>query len=117
MNPGFVDVLQMLPVPETAGPLRGRGARGRCVWCGQEPELSLGPRLKVIDRKLHRWMPRACEPCARRKAAQVYASHRGSCARCTEREYCLDARALYCLANGQPDGLIREARPAAPVTP
>lgn len=109
MHPDFADATQMLPVPRTAGPSRGRGARGRCVWCGKEATLSLGPRLKTINGALHRWIPRGCEDCVRHQAALTHHIHRSSCARCTKWEHCLDSRALYDLAHGQPGRLIREA--------
>ena len=108
MNPGFVNALEMLPVPKTVDPARGWADRGRCIWCGQEATLDLGPRLKVIDGVLHRWTPRGCADCARRKAALTHQSHRASCARCTECEHCPDSRALYRLAHGRHDRLICE---------
>ena len=111
MHPGFVNVLEMLPTPKTADPAspRGRAARGRCIWCGKAATLGLGPRLKVIDGALHRWTPRGCEGCAQTQAALTHQAHRAACVRCTEWERCPDARALYALAHGQLDGLIREA--------
>ncbi|MGY1500786.1 hypothetical protein ACW4TU_30115 [Streptomyces sp. QTS52] len=110
MNPGFVNALEMLPVPKAADPTRphGRAARGRCIWCGNAATLNLGPRLKVVDRTLHRWLPRGCVDCVQRKAALTHRAHRTSCARCTEWEYCPDSLALYRLALGRLDGLIRE---------
>ncbi|MFM9566100.1 hypothetical protein [Streptomyces turgidiscabies] len=103
-----MNALGMLPAPKLANPTGGRATQGRCMWCGKEATLNLGPRLKVVDGELHRWTPRACEPCTRAEAGQVYAGHRTTCARCAELEHCLDARALYALAHGRPDGLIRE---------
>ena len=100
MNPGFVNALEMLPVPKTANPThpRGRVVRGCCIWCGKAAALDLGPRLKVIDGVLHRFTPRACEDCTHREAERLCTAHRRTCARCCGREHCHDSQALHQLA-------------------
>lgn len=108
MNRGFVNALEMLPVSRTPDPTWGRGARGCCLWCGEEASLSLGPRLKIIDGALQCWMPRSCADCAESQASLAHKAHRATCARCTEWEHCPDSRALHRLALGRLDGLIRE---------
>jgi hypothetical protein len=109
MNPGFVNALEMLPVPKRISPTPGQAAGDHCVWCGHAATVDLGPRLRITDEGLHRWKPRTCTPCALSNAKEAYDLHRATCARCTKWEHCHDSRALYALAHGRPDGLIREA--------
>lgn len=98
MNPGFVSAVEMLPVPRAAGLPVERVDGKFCVWCGGATSVELGGRLSVVGGMLRRWEPRACHSCARREAGRVYGIHVTTCARCTHREYCPDARALYELA-------------------
>ena len=98
MNPDDANAGEMLRVPTAAGLDDERVAGRRCVWCGGLPTMVLGPRLSVLEGMLRRWEPRACCSCAGREAGRVYDLHIATCARCTHREYCPDARALYALA-------------------
>lgn len=97
-RPDIADALVMLPVPRPDR-ITAEQANGlTCVWCDEPPTLHLGPRLSTHGGDLHRWTPRACQPCAARQAARVYRLHIKTCARCSHREYCSDSRALYNLA-------------------
>ncbi|UIX32842.1 hypothetical protein [Streptomyces sp. GQFP] len=100
MHPDFADATQMLPVPH-AGCLSRKRVEGKvCVWCRQtlDDHIDLEPRLSVVAGQLERWWPRACRPCAGRKAAHTYQAHIRACASCTHRDYCLDSHALHGLA-------------------
>jgi hypothetical protein len=98
VHPGFVDGIEMLPMPRAADLPYEQIEGDRCVWCGSRPETELGPRISVIDGALFRWHPRACRECVREQAAKVYDTHIRTCAYCTPTCYCIDARALYRLA-------------------
>jgi hypothetical protein len=72
-----------------------------CVWCAKQLDdtgLRLGPRIRVADGGIVRWLPRACRPCVGIEAARVYQIHIRICARCSHRDYCPDSRALHKLA-------------------
>jgi hypothetical protein len=98
VHPGFVNAAEMLRVPKAADLAPERVEGKRCVWCGGADTVVLGPRLSVIGGTLNRWHPRGCRPCTRREARRVHGIHITTCARCTHRDYCPDAKALYELA-------------------
>lgn len=107
MNTGYVSAVEMLAMPRAASLPTDRIEGTSCVWCGRAPTLPLGPRISVIDGELHRWHPRSCQSCASQESARVYDIHIGSCARCRERDYCPDSRALLELA-GSPASIGRQ---------
>ncbi|MDQ0831934.1 hypothetical protein QF032_003778 [Streptomyces achromogenes] len=98
MNPGFVNAVEMLPMPKACDLPPERVDGTRCVWCGRPPTVGLGPRISPIGGALTRWTPQGCGPCVGRKAARVYGLHVGTCPRCSHGEYCPDSRALHKLA-------------------
>lgn len=98
MNTGFVNAVEMLPMPRAAGLDAAQLDGTRCVWCSRNPELGLGPRISVIAGALKRWEPRACRPCTSREAERVYGIHVRTCPRCSHRDPCPDSQALHALA-------------------
>ncbi|MEU5769784.1 hypothetical protein ABZ782_28105 [Streptomyces asoensis] len=95
-----MNAAEMLPVPKldalTAEQIDGEA----CVWCRRRPRdpFALGPRLSAQAGRLHCWHPIAHRRCAAQRAGKVYALHIKTCARCTHRDYCMDAQALHKLA-------------------
>ncbi|QJT04334.1 hypothetical protein G9272_31955 [Streptomyces asoensis] len=92
---------EMLPMPKvhTLTPEQIDGTA--CPWCSKplgDTGMKLGPRIRVADGAVRRWLPRACRKCVGVQAARVYRIHIGSCARCSHRDYCPDSRALRALA-------------------
>lgn len=98
MHPDFVVATEMLAVPQRHTRTTTQADGTACVWCGDPPDVSLGPRLGVADGDLYRWLPHACHTCVSQQAARVHQAHRGSCYRCTPWEHCPDSRALYTLS-------------------
>lgn len=104
MNPPTWDdpnAAELLPMPRTYT-LNAEQIDGKaCVWCAKKlggEGLKLGPRIRVADAAVRRWLPRACRPCTGAQAARVYRLHIRTCARCSHQDYCPDSRALYTLA-------------------
>lgn len=100
MNEAFAGAPEMLPMPTRARLAAAKVDGKVCVWCGTSPRfpVKLGPRLRVVDGLLARWLPIGCRPCAGAQATRVYRLHIRTCARCVHREYCPDAKALHDLA-------------------
>lgn len=99
MTTQYTNAAEMLPLPRVAILSESRRDGQECVWCGDEPSLSLGLRIAVIRGVLNRFAPRACQSCARREAARVLAVHVRTCQKCAGRRYCVDALALSKLAH------------------
>ena len=101
MNAGFVNAVEMLPMPKLPGLAATQVDGTVCVWCGNHPDgggIRLGPRISVIGGALQRWEPRACRRCTGLEAARVYRLHLTTCARCMHRDHCPDSHALHALA-------------------
>lgn len=90
---------EMLPLPRASSLTQAQIDGTACVWC-KAPDglIALGPRVRPVAGELRRWHPRACRPCAGRKAVSVYRLHISTCARCSHRNYCPDSQALHALA-------------------
>ncbi|MEU6230001.1 hypothetical protein [Streptomyces sp. NPDC047042] len=108
MNRALINATDLLPVAKRFTPTTEQAAGHCCVWCGGIASVDLGPRLRIADGGLQRWRPRACRTCVVGVAEKRHGTHRETCARCTPWEHCRDSHALYALAHGHPDGLIRD---------
>ncbi|GGR61547.1 hypothetical protein GCM10010251_93030 [Streptomyces aurantiogriseus] len=96
-----MSALEMLAMPKTHTLTKRQMEGTVCVWCKENLDdtcLRLGPRIRVADGGIQRWLPRACRPCTGKEAARVYRIHIRACARCSHRDYCPDSRALHKLA-------------------
>ncbi len=98
MHPDYVVAAELLAVPRPHTRTAAQADGTVCVWCGDTPDVSLGPRIGVRRGVLYRWLPHACHTCAGRQAARVHQAHRDACFRCTPLEHCPDSRALYVLS-------------------
>jgi hypothetical protein len=107
VHPGFVNAVEMLPMPRAVGLPIERIEGERCVWCGGAAAFNLGPRLSTLDGTLHSWRPKGCSACTRQEGRRVFQLHIRNCARCCRTQYCPDARALHALGwpetSAQPD--------------
>jgi hypothetical protein len=104
VHPGFLNPVEMLPMPKASGLTSAQIGGTACPWCavqfGTDAGTPLGPRLRVMVGCLEQWFPRACRPCIRREAARVADLHDETCGRCSRNVYCTDSRALHQLARG-----------------
>jgi hypothetical protein len=78
-----VPALLVLPPLDTLGPDRARGAV--CLWCPErltaETAVDLGEQT---DPEAGRWWPRACGPCAGRRAHDALYDHVARCEPCVD---------------------------------
>jgi hypothetical protein len=102
VHSGFVNALEMLPMPRVRGLTSAQITGRACPWCRQafdaDAGIALGTRIRPVGVRLEQWFPRACAPCIRRQAGRVARLHTETCMRCTRHAYCADGRALHQLA-------------------
>ncbi|CAL9433008.1 hypothetical protein [Streptomyces sp. enrichment culture] len=82
--PPSVVAALVLPELDEVTPEQARGVR--CVWCPTalttETAVDMGEHLATDDGRRARWYPRACHPCAARRAHRGLFAHTAHCQAC-----------------------------------